>query len=73
MEGHTDDQGSVPHNIELSERRAKAVVRYLVLQAGVKTPMEAPGYGASAPLCNAPTDECRAMNRRVEFKIKTKQ
>ncbi|WP_437276194.1 OmpA family protein [Sorangium sp. So ce375] len=71
VEGHTDNQGSVEHNIKLSERRANAVVRYLV-QRGVATPMTAPGYGAGAPLCFTSDEGCRAMNRRVEFRIKTK-
>jgi peptidoglycan-associated lipoprotein len=70
VEGHTDNQGSTEHNIKLSERRANAVVRYLV-QHGVATPMMAPGYGASAALCFTNDDACRAMNRRVEFRIKT--
>jgi peptidoglycan-associated lipoprotein len=71
VEGHTDNQGSTEHNIKLSERRANAVVRYLV-GVGVTTPMQAPGYGASAPLCFTNTDECRAQNRRVEFRVKRK-
>jgi outer membrane protein OmpA-like peptidoglycan-associated protein len=71
VEGHTDNQGSAEHNIKLSERRANAVVRYLV-SVGVRTPMQAPGYGASAPVCFTDTEECRAMNRRVEFRVKRK-
>lgn len=70
VEGHTDNQGTVAHNIKLSERRANAVVRYLV-QRGVTTPMTAPGYGAGAPVCFTNDEACRAMNRRVEFRIKT--
>lgn len=69
IEGHTDNQGSLDHNRKLSERRANAVVRYLVTQ-GVTTPMQAPGYGATAPVCLEPTDDCRAKNRRVEFRVK---
>jgi outer membrane protein OmpA-like peptidoglycan-associated protein len=69
VEGHTDNQGSLEYNRKLSERRANAVVRYLFSQ-GVTTPMQAPGYGASAPVCMELTDDCRAKNRRVEFRIK---
>jgi outer membrane protein OmpA-like peptidoglycan-associated protein len=69
VEGHTDNQGSLEYNRKLSERRANAVVRYLFSQ-GVTTPMQAPGYGASAPVCAELTDDCRARNRRVEFRIK---
>ena len=69
VEGHTDNQGSTQHNIKLSERRANAVVRYLV-SVGVRTPMVAPGYGASAPLCFTSDEGCKAQNRRVEFRVK---
>lgn len=69
VEGHTDNQGSFQHNRELSEKRAGAVVRYLA-QIGVKTPMQAPGYGATSQLCLTPDETCRQTNRRVEFKVK---
>jgi len=69
VEGHTDNQGTTEHNLRLSERRANAVIRYLV-SVGVRTPMVAPGYGASAPLCFTNDEACRAQNRRVEFRVK---
>ncbi|WP_044252478.1 OmpA family protein [Chondromyces apiculatus] len=69
VEGHTDNQGSTEYNIKLSERRANAVVRYLV-SVGVKTPMVAPGYGAASPVCMTPDEACKAQNRRVEFRVK---
>jgi outer membrane protein OmpA-like peptidoglycan-associated protein len=72
VEGHTDDQGNVEHNRELSEKRANAVVRYLA-SVGITIPMQAPGYGATAPVCFTTDDTCRQMNRRVEFKVKRKQ
>jgi outer membrane protein OmpA-like peptidoglycan-associated protein len=72
VEGHTDNQGDFNHNRQLSERRANAVVRYLALK-GVKQPMQAPGYGATAPVCMTEDEGCRAQNRRVEFKIKRAQ
>lgn len=69
VEGHTDDQGNVQHNRGLSEKRANAVVRYLT-QIGVTIPMQAPGYGATAPICMTTDEACRAINRRVEFRVK---
>jgi peptidoglycan-associated lipoprotein len=71
VEGHTDNQGSYEHNLKLSERRAQAVVRYLATQQ-IKIPMQAPGYGATAPICHDSGDTCRQTNRRVEFKVKRK-
>jgi outer membrane protein OmpA-like peptidoglycan-associated protein len=72
VEGHTDNQGSTEHNLRLSERRANAVVRHLV-SIGVRTPMVAPGYGATAPICFTPDEGCKAQNRRVEFRVKRAQ
>jgi peptidoglycan-associated lipoprotein len=72
VEGHTDNQGTLEHNRKLSEKRANAVVRYLYTQ-GVTTPMQAPGYGASAPMCMEVTEDCRQKNRRVEFRVKRAQ
>jgi peptidoglycan-associated lipoprotein len=72
VEGHTDNQGTVEYNIKLSERRANAVVAYLAGR-GVRQPMRAPGYGAAAPVCFQDTDDCRAQNRRVVFKIETQK
>lgn len=69
VEGHTDSQGSFEHNRKLSERRANAVVRYLVGK-GVKQQVLAAGYGATAPVCRTDDEPCRAQNRRVEFKVK---
>lgn len=72
VEGHTDNQGTFDHNRQLSERRSSAVVRYLA-SAGVKQPMQAPGYGATSPLCGSDDEACRQMNRRVEFRVKRAQ
>jgi peptidoglycan-associated lipoprotein len=72
IEGHTDSQGNFEHNHKLSERRANAVVRFLA-QTGVKQPIQAAGYGATAPICQTPDDACLQMNRRVEFKVKRAQ
>lgn len=69
VEGHTDSQGSFEHNRKLSERRANAVVRYLVGK-GVRQQVLAAGYGATAPVCRTDDEPCRAQNRRVEFKVK---
>ena len=50
VEGHTDSQGGFEHNRKLSERRANAVVRYLVGK-GVRQQVLAAGGGAPAPVC----------------------
>ncbi len=66
---HTDSKGSDSYNQTLSERRAQSVVDYLVEQGVVQTRLSAKGYGETTPVATNDTDEGRALNRRVEFKL----
>lgn len=67
--GHTDAEGTDERNQRLSDRRANAVVDYLV-QAGIQRPrISAVGYGATRPIADNETAEGRARNRRIEFKV----
>ncbi len=67
--GHTDDVGSPEYNQGLSERRAGAVMNYLV-EAGVNPDiLTMRGMGKSMPLVAETTDDARARNRRVEIAI----
>lgn len=69
IDGHTDNRGSAEINKKLSGDRAKAVMTWLV-QHGVEAKrLEAHGYGLEKPIEDNSTDEGRAKNRRVEFKI----
>jgi OOP family OmpA-OmpF porin len=66
VEGHTDSQGAEDYNQGLSQRRAQAVVDYLVSQHGIDADrLEAKGYGESQPVATNDTEEGRAENRRV--------
>ena len=67
--GHTDDQGSESHNLILSEKRAEAVVQYLIIHGISTGRLQSHGYGFSVPLTDNSTEEGRAMNRRTEFRI----
>ena len=69
ISAHTDDLGSEQYNQKLSLRRANAVVEYLKEHGISPDRMIAIGYGESRPLVPNDSDEHRAMNRRVEFKI----
>jgi outer membrane protein OmpA-like peptidoglycan-associated protein len=70
VEGHTDNVGSASYNKDLSERRARSVVRYLVDRAGVeRARLESAGYGFERPVASNATPVGRAKNRRVEFAI----
>ncbi len=69
VEGHTDSFGSDDYNQKLSERRAQAVVRYLVGKDIDGSRLEAQGFGESRPIETNETAEGRAKNRRTEFHI----
>ena len=66
--GHTDSQGSYDYNLELSTRRADAVVSALVSDHGVAAErLRAVGVGPVSPLSQNESEEGRSMNRRVEI------
>lgn len=66
--GHTDNQGSLAHNLELSKARAASVAKALETQYGVaSTRLGAFGDGPYAPVASNDTDDGRARNRRVEL------
>ncbi len=67
--GHTDNVGSAASNKKLSEQRAKAVVDYLVSRGIPQNRLQYKGYGFEQPIADNSTEEGRATNRRVEFKI----
>jgi outer membrane protein OmpA-like peptidoglycan-associated protein len=66
---HSDNTGSANYNLLLSERRAQSVVNYLIDFDVPKERIVAKGYGMSKPMVPNTSDENRALNRRVEFKI----
>jgi outer membrane protein OmpA-like peptidoglycan-associated protein len=69
IEGHTDSVGKDARNLQLSKRRARSVVRWLV-NAGVGAQrMEAVGCGETRPIADNESDDGRQTNRRVEFHI----
>ncbi|MEP7361697.1 MAG: DUF4892 domain-containing protein [Acidobacteriota bacterium] len=66
--GHTDDIGDAPANLELSMRRALAVVSELVSHRGINgARLTAAGVGPYAPIAPNSTEAGRAKNRRVEL------
>lgn len=73
VQGHTDSQGSDAYNLRLSQARAEAVRNYLIEKHRVDPDrLTARGYGERRPIADNATEEGRAENRRVEFKILTK-
>lgn len=68
--GHTDAEGEEPANQLLSERRAKAVVDYLVKAGLPPERFTALGAGSLRPVASNATAEGRAQNRRIEFVVR---
>ncbi|MFO0578255.1 MAG: OmpA family protein [Polyangia bacterium] len=69
IEGHTDDRGKQEYNIDLSDRRAKSVMRFLIQYGVDPSRLEAKGFGPLRPVADNKTAKGRADNRRVEFHI----
>jgi len=67
--GHTDATGSAAGNQTLSQARAAAVRQYLI-DAGIPAArLTAVGYGQDRPVASNDTEDGRALNRRIEFRL----
>ena len=69
ISGHTDNKGTAEYNKDLSQRRAKAVVDYLITKGIKADRLKYAGYGFDQPIATNDTDEGRQLNRRTEFEI----
>jgi outer membrane protein OmpA-like peptidoglycan-associated protein len=69
LEGHTDNQGSISKNMELSQDRVDEVKEYLVDKGVNKSRVKTKAFGGTKPLSNEKTVEARNLNRRVEIRI----
>lgn len=68
--GHTDGDGGIMFNQDLSEKRAQAVADYLVRAGLPADRFTAVGYGSAVPIAGNDTDEGKAQNRRIEFVVR---
>jgi len=68
--GHTDTDGENSSNQALSEKRAQAVVDYLVKAGLPASRFTAVGYGSTQPVASNETDQGKAQNRRIEFVVR---
>ncbi|MDP2787767.1 MAG: OmpA family protein [Pseudomonadota bacterium] len=67
--GHTDSTSSDAHNLDLSQRRAQAVMDYFISKGVKADSLSAKGYGEVLPIADNATAEGRFKNRRVELRI----
>lgn len=73
LSGHTDNQGDAAKNLLLSEKRAKAVKKYLVSKGVKADKVIAEWFGQTVPIADNTTPEGRQKNRRVEMKVEYKK
>jgi len=67
IDGHTDNTGTSPHNLTLSQQRADAVKAQLTSMGVDASRLTTKGFGDSKPISNNVSLEGKANNRRVEF------
>ena len=69
IEGYTDNSGNAARNLELSQKRAMAVLKRLVSEGVPEKQLTARGFGQEHPMADNSTLAGRAANRRVELKL----
>ena len=72
IEGHADARGTNEYNLALGDRRARAVMDYMVSLGIGANRMVVVSKGEEAPLCTEMTEACYARNRRGHFVITAK-
>ena len=69
IEGHTDNEGSNTINKPLSDKRAAAVVKWLVGKGVAESRLHSIGFGSDCPLAANDSAANKKMNRRTEFRL----
>jgi len=72
IEGHCDERGTIEYNIALGERRAQAVIDYLVSLGVPKERLENVSYGKEVPVCTQSNEACWQQNRRAKPTVTSK-
>jgi OmpA-OmpF porin, OOP family len=70
VQGHTDERGDDAYNLDLSERRAAAVMTYLIAHGVDANRLASRGYGETQPHDTRHTEAAWTRNRRVDFVLK---
>jgi peptidoglycan-associated lipoprotein len=72
IEGHCDERGTVEYNLALGERRAQAVLDYLVAYGILRDRISVVTYGEERPLDSGHDETAWARNRRAAFVTSTR-
>jgi outer membrane protein OmpA-like peptidoglycan-associated protein len=67
--GHSDQRGTAEYNLELSKRRAEAVIAYLASKGIERSRLRGKGFGDRRPAATGANEAAWSQNRRVEFVI----
>lgn len=67
IEGHCDERGSTEYNLALGDRRAQAVMSFLVSLGVASDHIQTVSYGKERPFCTEHTEDCWQQNRRAHF------
>ncbi len=67
IEGHCDERGTNEYNLNLGEKRARAVKDFLVNYGINASRISTVSYGEERPLCTSSSEKCWAQNRRAKF------
>ena len=70
IEGHTSHDGTFNANMKLSNERAQTVKNYLIVKGVDPSRLSSQGFGPTKPLNEGKTEKERAINRRVELKLR---
>jgi len=67
IQGHADERGTTDYNLALGQKRADAVVQYLLARGISSSRVKSVSYGEERPLDGRSTERAWAVNRRAEF------
>jgi peptidoglycan-associated lipoprotein len=67
LEGHADERGTREYNLALGERRANAILNYLIVNGAARSQIEVVSYGEERPAQQGQNESAYQQNRRVEI------
>lgn len=65
IEGNADERGTEEYNLQLGQKRAAEVERYLVTLGASATQLKTISYGFNKPICSEHSEDCWSKNRRA--------